>query len=371
MSELDGRLAVLNPHLHDGVPLAEAARRAGVPRRTATRWLAAYQANGLDGLRRADRADRGGRRLPPEMVELIEGMALRRPPPKAAEVHRAVGGIAADRGWPPVSYPVVRRIIAGLDRGLLALAHGGAQEYRDDFELIMRREAAHPNDIWQADHTELDMMIMDGSGEPGRPWLTVILDDLSRAVAGYTVFVGDPSALQTALPQRYRRDSDIPESLMVSRTLLYTPELTITARRLNLEVGLHVNRLSHDIERTLNPGYDPEFDDETECRTELVIIDEADRLRTTGLEQLRDFFDRGDLGLLLIGMPGFDRQLARYPSCTAGSGSPTSTSPLTPTTSRPCWPSTGTSSAYRSTPPTPTMPKRPTLSPRSPAATSA
>ena len=90
--------------------------------------------------------------MPQEMVELIEGMALRRPPPKVPEVHRAVRGIAADRGWPPVSYPVVRRIIAGLDRGLLALAHGSAQEYRDDFELVMRREAAHPHDIWQADH---------------------------------------------------------------------------------------------------------------------------------------------------------------------------------------------------------------------------
>ena len=202
MSELDGRLAVLNPHLHDGVPLAEAARRAGVPRRTATRWLAAHQANSLDGLRRLDRADRGGRRLPKEMIELIEGMALRRPPPKAAEVHRAVSGVAAQRGWPPVSYPVVRRIIAGLDRGLVALAHGGAQEYRDDFELVMRREATHPNDIWQADHTELDVMILAGSGQPVRPWLTVILDDRSRAIAGFTMFTGDPSALQTALALR-------------------------------------------------------------------------------------------------------------------------------------------------------------------------
>jgi DNA transposition AAA+ family ATPase len=113
---------------------------------------------------------------------------------------------------------------------------------------------------------------------------------------------------------RYHRAFAMPASLVDSRTLMYTPELTITARRLNLEVGLHVHRLSHDIERALNPGYDPEFDDEeSECHTELVIIDEADRLRTTGLEQLRDFFDRSDLGLILIGMPGFDRQLARYP----------------------------------------------------------
>ena len=44
----------------------------------------------------------------------------------------------------------------------------------------------HPNDIWQADHTELDLMVLDETGRPARPWLTVILDDRSRAIAGYS-----------------------------------------------------------------------------------------------------------------------------------------------------------------------------------------
>lgn len=202
VADLQDQLAVLNPHLHEGVPLAEAARRAGVPRRTATRWLASFQAGGVEQLRRSDRSDLGGRRLPAQMVAFIEGLALRRPPPKVAEVHRAVNVVAAEQGWPAVSYSVVRRIVIGLDRGLLALAHHDPDVYRDEFELVMRREAVHPNDIWQADHTWLDLMVLDQAGRPARPWLTVILDDHSRAVPGYTVFLGDPSMLQTALALR-------------------------------------------------------------------------------------------------------------------------------------------------------------------------
>lgn len=37
----------------------------------------------------------------------------------------------------------------------------GSNTYRDDFKLVLRRDSAHPNDLCQADHTELDMMILD------------------------------------------------------------------------------------------------------------------------------------------------------------------------------------------------------------------
>jgi putative transposase len=200
--EAMGRFAVLRPHINDGVPLPEAARDAGVPLRSVQRWLARYRATGLAGLVRAKRSDTGNRKLPAELVDVIEGMALRKPRPSVAAIHRRLRELAPKRQWPPPSYSSVYGIVRDLHPAMVTLAQDGPAAFRDRYELLYRHRAEGPNALWQADHTLLDIMVLDANGEAVRPWLTIILDDYSRAVAGYTIFLGAPTALQTALALR-------------------------------------------------------------------------------------------------------------------------------------------------------------------------
>ena len=91
--------AVLRPHLEDSVPLGHAADAAGVPLRTAQRWLARYRRDGLAGLARLGRSDAGARRSPDDLVTVIEGMGLKRPRLSAAAIHRRVPDVAAAQEW--------------------------------------------------------------------------------------------------------------------------------------------------------------------------------------------------------------------------------------------------------------------------------
>jgi len=197
------RFAVLRSHLEDDVPLTRAAGEAGVPIRTAERWLARYRQGGLANLVRATRRDAGTHQLPADLVALVEGMALKRPRSSAAAIHRRITAAAKAQGWRVPSYGTVHAIIAALNPGLVTLAQDGPAAFRDRFELVHRHRAELPNALWQADHTLLDLLILDEAGKPARPWLTTVVDDHSRAIAGYTVFLGAPCVLNTCLALRH------------------------------------------------------------------------------------------------------------------------------------------------------------------------
>jgi putative transposase len=81
----------------------------------------------------------------------------------------------------------------------MTLAHQGAKEYRQKYELIYRRESTGPNQVWQIDHSLLDILLVESALKFKKPWLTVVIDDYSRAICGYFLSFEDPSAINTAL----------------------------------------------------------------------------------------------------------------------------------------------------------------------------
>lgn len=173
------RWQVLRLHVEDDIPLTVLADESGVPLRSLERWHARFRASGTAGLGRAVRADKGARHADPGLVALTEGIALHRPRPAITTIHRLVTAAAAERGLPAPSYGVVREIVRSIDPAMVTLALEGTASYRDKHELALRRRAAAPNEMWQADHSELDLLVLDASGRPARPWLTVIEDDHS------------------------------------------------------------------------------------------------------------------------------------------------------------------------------------------------
>ncbi len=129
-------------------------------------------------------------------------MALQKPPLSVATIHRQVSALAQKRGEAAPSYAVVYRIVRSLPSALTTLAQEGDTAYSQRFDLIYRREADAPDAIWQADHCLLDIWLVREGEEAARPWLTVIEDDYSRAIAGYFLTFDAPSTLSTSLALR-------------------------------------------------------------------------------------------------------------------------------------------------------------------------
>ena len=105
-----------------------------------------------------------------------------------------------------------------------------------------------------------------------------------------------------------------PEVLATCRTVVYTAPVSATPNRVEREVNLLCRHLTELIEQAEAQarGVEYEFTYGPRNRVELLIVDETDRLKMLALEQLRDVYDRAALGLVLIGMPGLEKRLARY-----------------------------------------------------------
>lgn len=171
--------------------------------RTAQRWANLYKSAGLLALARKSREDRGTQRVvSPKIRAAIKGLALERPPLPVRSVYRQVRQFAETCGEPVPGYGTVYALVRQLPAGLMTLAHLGTKTYGETFDLVHRREAVRPNAIWQADHAQLGILLVREDGSTARPWLTIVIDDYSRAVGGYYLGFDPPSSLRTALALR-------------------------------------------------------------------------------------------------------------------------------------------------------------------------
>lgn len=178
------------------------AKASNVDVRTARRWLRALDTKGFAGLLRAKRSNLGHSAVCPELKGLIEGLFLQSPPMPGTTIHRKIQEVCKTQNWKVPSYSGVHRILASLEPAIVTLAQEGRKAYTERFDIVLIREADFANDIWQADHKELDVTVLDPNGKPFRPWLTAVIDDYSRAVPGYYIGIEAPSILRTALAFR-------------------------------------------------------------------------------------------------------------------------------------------------------------------------
>jgi putative transposase len=85
------RYKILQPYVEHGTLLTHVSHHHGMPLRTVQRWLAQYRHNGLAGLARRRRRDRGHQRgLRPELKQIIKGLAFGRTEQRGEKFHRVL-----------------------------------------------------------------------------------------------------------------------------------------------------------------------------------------------------------------------------------------------------------------------------------------
>lgn len=202
MTRMDGGLTVAEG-------LAFLDTEAGLIRKP--RWLkrlrARWRQHGESGLYDW----RWVRDVAPQVSEAVRNMTItwyftrRGAGPKV--VHELVADSCAKDGLAPPSYAWVKLFLRSLPAGYKVARAGGIEAWtRAAAPVGVFSPTTYANEQWQIDNCRTDIWIRvqqrDGSWVPSEVWLTAVIDVHSRAIMGYLLYTGAPTAWTTAMAIR-------------------------------------------------------------------------------------------------------------------------------------------------------------------------
>lgn len=197
-----------------GQKLRDAAEKLGVSVRSVQRLVKRWEQEGLSGIAKDSRADKGKHRIGEFWENFIiktyrEGnKGSKRMSPKQVAIRVQAKAREIDDDKPP-HYRTVLRVLepiietqkkAKSIRSPGWRSTAGSVKTRDGEDL----EYQHSNNIWQCDHTRVDVLLVDQYGELlSRPWLTTVIDSYSRCIMGINLGFDAPSSQVVALALRH------------------------------------------------------------------------------------------------------------------------------------------------------------------------
>jgi putative transposase len=197
-------------------------------------------------------------------------------------VGQVAGAAVADflvTGWASAPSVTMRTLQRAFERELTPAEQAAWREgehARRAAQVYLTRSPAARNQVWEADHKDLPILVLPPRGPAVRPWLTSVIDDGTRAVLGWALALTPHSgtvltALRMALVHEEQRGpfGGVPGLVRVDRGLDFAAEAVRDALAA-LVIDQHrlpgytphrkgkVERIHRTIEQTLLcglPGY--------------------------------------------------------------------------------------------------------------------
>lgn len=197
-----------------GHKLREAAQKLGVNVRTVQRLVKKWEQEGLAGIVKTDRADKGQHRISDFWQNFIiktyqagnKGSKRMTPKQVAVRVQAKAHEIGDEN---PPHYRTVLRVLAPMIEKKEKAKSIRSPGWRGSKLSVKTREGEdltveYSNQVWQCDHTRADVLLVDQYGHLlGRPWLTTAIDAYSRCVMGILLGFDAPSSMVVALALRH------------------------------------------------------------------------------------------------------------------------------------------------------------------------